>query len=359
MLRGKRLFLIKVVLGVSLLVALLLWNDNWRQVLQIFAGAEPVWVVPFFAISGLMIWTSCLKWGLFLEEQRVTISQPRLVSLYLIGIFFNNFLPSNVGGDIVRSYMLGRHIKSQVSAAASVFLERLTGFVAMVTIALVAFLFTPSLRQEPLVITAVAIMGGLCFAVLLVIFFPAPARQVLQSFSGIPFLRKLEHKIAQFHAYLVQFNGRGALIARAMAYSYLFYFFAVVNLYLGTKLLDVQVNFFQLLIITPIVMLVAALPLTPNSIGLWEWGFSVFLVSAGATSQEGLAVALALRAKNLTISLIGGLILLSGNRMVKEAREAATKQDEDESTPSPDATKSPPERSPSELPHPELSQPRQ
>ena len=305
-------------MGFVLLGFLLLWQDNWRQVLEIFSQSRLEWLVPFLLISVALIGLSCIKWGLFLKEQGARVAIGRLFSLYLIGTFFNNFMPSNVGGDVVRSYMLGKQIKTQAGAMASVFLERLTGFVAMVTIAVGAFILRPELREESLVLISILVMGSISSIVVFVILKPAIVSWFVEKFSRFQFIKPIESKILHFHECLLLFKGKKKLISKAMVYSYLFYIFATINVYLAAELLGVNCNFFELLIITPIVMLIAALPLTPNSIGLWEWAFSVFLVSAGATTQEGLAIALALRSKTILISLIGGIIFLFYRRTLKQ-----------------------------------------
>ena len=63
---------------------------------------------------------------MILRERGVGLPFSRLFVLYLIGKFFNNFMPSMVGGDITRILLLGRQIGSQSRSAASVILERFT-----------------------------------------------------------------------------------------------------------------------------------------------------------------------------------------------------------------------------------------
>ena len=66
-------------------------------------------------------------------------------------------------------------------------------------------------------------------------------------------------------------------------------------------------------------MVLESLPLTPNSLGVWEWAFSVYLIPAGAELEQGLAVALLLRAKTLVLSLAGGVLYLAEDRAAPAA----------------------------------------
>jgi hypothetical protein len=150
--RQRLLFLGRLALGVALLTALLVLNDNGRKVLDAFVQVQPIYLIPLFAITYPLLGASCMKWGLFLRERGVVIGFHRLFRLYLIGSFFNNFLPSMVGGDLVRAYVLGKQIESHAHSLASVFLERFTGMIALVSLATASFLFNSGLRQEPVVV---------------------------------------------------------------------------------------------------------------------------------------------------------------------------------------------------------------
>ena len=68
--RQRSVLLAKTTFGVALLVALLVWNDNGRKLLDVFAGFRPEFAVALLLISFALIWISCLKWGLFLPSAR-------------------------------------------------------------------------------------------------------------------------------------------------------------------------------------------------------------------------------------------------------------------------------------------------
>lgn len=303
-------FLVRLLIGVGLLGALLLIDNNWRKVISLAQNIQIVYLAPFLGVSVVLVWVSCLKWRLFLTGRQVDLSVMRLMGLYLIGFFFNNFFPSNFGGDVVRSYILGRQIASQERALATVFLERFSGFLAMVSLAAGAIWFSPELRSETLVRWSVLVMGAGTVGVLVIIWRPKIIKWALSPFQGFEIVQTLQGKASQFHEHVAHFRGEPMLVARAMVYSYAFYAFAALGVYFAGLLLDIHCNLLQLFVVTPIVLLIAAIPLTPNSLGVWEWGFSVYLTSAGAAPEQGLAIALVLRAKNIVLSLVGGLLFL-------------------------------------------------
>ena len=85
--RSRLLFAGKLALGLGLLAWLLLWDDNWIKVLDLFVAVRPIYLIPFIAISFVLIGISCLKWRLFLRDQNSSITFYRLFGLYLIGFF--------------------------------------------------------------------------------------------------------------------------------------------------------------------------------------------------------------------------------------------------------------------------------
>jgi uncharacterized protein (TIRG00374 family) len=176
----RLLFLFKLVLGVSLLAALLYFNDNGRKVLEVFDQAQPIYLIPFFAITYPLVGASCMKWGLFLRERGVVVGFHRLFRLYLVGSFFNNFLPSMVGGDLVRAYVLGKQIESHTHSLASVFLERFTGMIALVSLATLSFSFNSGMREEPVVAVSIVVMGGACVALVAAVWNPRWALWLLR-----------------------------------------------------------------------------------------------------------------------------------------------------------------------------------
>ena len=60
------------------------------------------------AITPILIIISSWKWQVILRSQNIRLSLTRLFGLYMVGYFFNNILPTNVGGDVIRAYSLGK-----------------------------------------------------------------------------------------------------------------------------------------------------------------------------------------------------------------------------------------------------------
>jgi uncharacterized membrane protein YbhN (UPF0104 family) len=308
--RQRWLLLAKTTFGLALLAALLVWNDNGRKLLDVFAGFRPEFALALLLISCAMIWISCIKWGLFLRDRGVRISHARLFGLYLIGFFFNNFLPSSIGGDGVRAYMVGREIESQAASFASVLMERATGVLALIFLAASLSLLNPRLLANPIIAATVA--GGLAgAAVAIALFFRPRLLQIgIDLLRLVPPLNGLAAKVERLAGEVLRFRHRHRLLLLSLLLSGGFHLLAGLNVYVSCWSIGFAPPALDIFVITPVILLLTMLPVSPNNIGWWEWCFSVLLLSAGATAAEGLAVGLTIRFVTMGISLIGGLLFL-------------------------------------------------
>ena len=286
------------LLGVGLLTLLVRWV-GWEQLRPLLVAPRWEMVALSLGFSALLIGISCVKWQLLLAHLGTPVGLGRLIPLYLIGILFNQILPSNVGGDVVRGYGLGRLTSAVPRAFATVFLERFTGFVALVACAWVGALIEPSWLSEPLLLGALVVTTATLGGALLVLLDPRSRRL----FRHITPERLGE--AADSFADSLALLGDGRLLVRAMALSFGFYALTIGNVWVTAGIFDMFPPVSGLAIAVPMVLLVSALPVAPGALGLQEGAFVICLVRIGVPPEVALATALGLRAKVLLLGLIG------------------------------------------------------
>lgn len=313
--RSARVLSIKLIIGLALIALLLFQGDIWRQTTSILmeltlGGFAVVLLVPV-----VLIWASCLKWRLLLRYRGIDMSLISLMLYYTMGYFFNNFLPSSVGGDVARSYLVGRRIGSQTESLAAVVLERLIGLLTLVGLAAIGFALTPALHGDLLVAGSIAIMLAGCAVLMALIWMPDPvARPMLGYIDTVPLVRRPIRKIEGMRRAMETFWGRPRIVGLSFLYSLLYHLLTVVNIYVTGWALGVDLDIVSLSAVAPIILVIAALPTTPGGIGVWEWAFSVLLLPIGTGLEQGLAIALVLRAQLLITSLLGGVLYLLDGR---------------------------------------------
>lgn len=263
-------------------------------------------------LSFLLIAVSVVKWRLFLQHLGISSSFTKLFGLYLVGYFVNVFTPSFIGGDVVRSLALGPQV-NRAHAVSATALERYTGIVAMLVMALCACCVSDAVTQEIVLVVIAASLG--CMGATWVIFtgwlnrvakkFALPARGI---------------KIAEtIHEGLRWGIRDRTLLLKAFGLSIAFHLLTIVNTAaVGAAVGWNDIPWGGLLVVVPLILLVGAVPVSPQGLGIQEGAFVFFLHSVGATTSQALAIALVLRAKSYLLALCGGVVWLI-NRDVWQA----------------------------------------
>ena len=123
------------------------------------ATLDWAWMFAAVGVVYAAVALSAVKWGVLLRARGFTIGFWRLVRHYMVGFFFNNFLPTSVGGDVVRAWDVGRDAGDAPEGAASVITERLIASVGLALTALLGLPFVPIDTQTAAAVGVVFVVG--------------------------------------------------------------------------------------------------------------------------------------------------------------------------------------------------------
>ncbi|RMF05872.1 MAG: UPF0104 family protein [Chloroflexi bacterium] len=289
------------------LIYLVIRKVGVENLLETLAGTDLRFVAVSVILTPVLLLVSVFKWQILLRAQGITVSVWRLFLLYLVGRFFSQFLPSNVGGDVVRTYELKNDTDDLAGAAASVFMERFTGFVTLVLMTLFVFVTNIALLKN-LVLAGTLLSALLAMTVIVwLIVDDRPLQFLLQYLKGQVFQKYLT-KLKKLHRSVQCYKHQKKAITWAMLWSVVFYAGAAIGLYVNTRAFHSPVPFWGLVVILPILMLVAMMPITFNGIGLQEWAYVLLFTWLGLPASVGLSVILLSRAKNTLTAVAGGII---------------------------------------------------
>jgi uncharacterized protein (TIRG00374 family) len=283
------------------------------QALQLLR--EMAWL-PFLAALFLFLsgsFVRAYRWGVLVWALGVQVSWWRLVGLYYVGTFFNQFLPTGVGGDAVKMYELSRDDQKAAAAISSVLVDRFLGLFVLFAMALVALvggqqIVTPQLRA------LIAVVFVLCLiAVALILqrsWIEALGERlgVSQLLGRIRILREL---YGSLHLY-----GTAALL-RATAASVIWNLILIMGYYLLGRAVGIDLSVWYYFLFIPII---SALLLVPSvgGLGVREGGTAILFSQVVDEHRAG-ALALAYLITLWINALLGGaLYILQGMR---EARE--------------------------------------
>lgn len=265
-----------------------------------------IYAVLFGVIVNLI---SAYKWYLLSCAQNLGAGYWRIFVYYVVGQFYNMFLPTSVGGDVVRSYQLGKFSGRQADALASVFVERYTGVLTLLVVASMAVLTQLARFNQTFILLCLLLfaigLGLIAWAVL----DPRPY-QWCRGLAVSHYARlesaflKLDKLVLSIEVYRDQ---RQVLLV-AFINSIAFYFAAAVNVYLCALAFSVNVQFIDVLIATPIIMLIMNIPFSFGNIGFMEFGYSSMFALMGYAPELGLSIAILMRLKSLFDAALGGIL---------------------------------------------------
>lgn len=297
------------LLGAVIYLADLFSPEGRKLLFDTLRDADLGLLIAAVLIGVLINMVSAFKWFMLTRARLLGAGYWRIFVYYLVGQFYNMFLPTSVGGDFVRSYELGKFSGRQADALASVFVERYTGVVTLLFVAIIAVLTQLGRFNQSFIVLTLAIFAiGLGFIAWL-IFEPRLYRKVgdfLQSKFSIT--TKLFAKLDKLLESITVYKEQPSTIALAFLNSLLFYFAAVVNVYLTALVFNSQVSFSDMLVATPIIMLIMNLPISIGNIGLMEVAYVSILELMGYGAELGLAVMLLMRFKSFFDAALGGIL---------------------------------------------------
>jgi uncharacterized protein (TIRG00374 family) len=284
-------------------LALLVWllkGVDWSAFAGLVRQADPLYAGIALLLVVVAVILSAYKWQRLLTVQRVEIPWYRLFIFYLVGLFFNNFLPTNIGGDVVRMHDAARYSGKTPEAIASVIAERLLALTAAAGLML-SFQTSQRFGWLVLGVLAAAVAALLVFAVEKWRAALGKKIKLPQKFSINRYLKGLGSSIGC----CLQNRSNTAYI---VFLSVLFQISVVAVTYFIFLALKLDVPFVYCVLVIPIISALQMLPVSISGFGVREGAYVFFFNAYGVSSTEAIAASLAFWILVALVSLSGGAI---------------------------------------------------
>jgi glycosyltransferase 2 family protein len=307
---GRTGLLWAVRIGLStVLVGWIIRRASLSEVADAFISADLRLVAGAFALN-LVGWAiSVTRWRFLLGAIAMRVPFFRLLQSYLSGIFFNNLLPSTVGGDALRMYDSWRWGAGRAEAVTVIVVDRLMGIIALLAFALGALVLAPHIVGElPMLplwvgLGAVGILGATAAALLPLRRFRSWTGAWVGRFPG--FVRR---PVGKFSHALQAYRDDPGAVGVALGLSVLLQLNVILHYYLIARALSLPVGFPAFFLIIPISLAVMTIPLSVNAIGIRENIFAFFLAFYGVGTSAALAFAWVSFGMILLQGVIGGIV---------------------------------------------------
>ena len=275
-LKVNRIYFLIIKLAISsALLYIVLSKAGLKQVFSILKDMSlPAFISAIFLyILAQLI--STLRWKLLLPG---VLGMRKLFSLYMIGAFFNTFLPGVIGGDAVKGFYLYQATGKGSLTLASIFMDRYLGFVVLMAICTIAFPFGYTYLQGSRIEWLLPIIV-LSFIIASLLIFGLRLGNRIKIVSG-------------FYDYFHAYRNQKGVIGKALLLSAFIQLSGILSVYILALGIGQHIPFLACLIFLPLVILFTTLPISISGLGVREGAFVLFFGLVGI--KPGVATALSL-----------------------------------------------------------------
>jgi uncharacterized protein (TIRG00374 family) len=290
-----------------------IWHDG---------GFLFVIIASFVFIFALSLFA--LRWQVLVKGYNLIIPTTDLFKFYLIGLFFNNFLPTAIGGDVIRIYHFIKKSGERTLGFASVMTERLFGITGTLLLTLGSLLFLLDELQSPLILVIAVSLLLIIIMFILLIFNDRFMTWLVKVMSLVKILR-LGERIIKFLDAVRFFRNTKRVFVKILIYSIVAQSLVIIMTYFLARSLNMQVSFAYIFLVVPVTFLLTMLP-SINGIGFREGGFVILLGKVGISKAAAISLSFLAILIPMIISVWGGILfLMQKNIPGKEALNGVSK----------------------------------
>ncbi len=308
-------------------------GENFGKVADVLLGLN-LWVFAV-AMGSWFISQSFFvaRWSLLLKVQGINIGFWTAYRLHLLGTFYNNCLPTSVGGDVLRAWYVTTHTDKKLEAALSVFVDRIIGLTGMIVMAFCCYWFVPSDEQQGRLTFSfnlnllqrlneykwILAIVGIIFALVFLAFIANRRGRNLLAKAFRVFCERAKVVLAKVNKAIRIYYRKKLAIALALVLTFCCQAVFIVGLWFVGRDIGINVPMRYYFVFFPIAWILGALPISIGALGIWEGTLKLLFsrVAIGLSAKLS-ALALSHRIIWLLWSLPGVVIHLIGAHLPKD-----------------------------------------
>lgn len=274
-----------------------------------------------FLAGILSIFLMAIRWQIILAHYDQPIKLSRLFGFYLVGLFFNNFLPTSIGGDIARIYKVIGDTDNRTTAFSSVIIERVLGIAATLFLSITSLYYVSNYFKDDRILYISLALFVMILSFFILITRDRPVEFLLNIFDKITLLNfgeKINKLIEAIHLLKEK--------RRIFVWVFLLSIFAQVAVvfmnYALVIALQIEVDLLYLFLAVPITFILTMLP-SINGVGIRDGGFVFLLGKVGVSGAAAISLSFMNVLLPMITSIPGGILFLIQKKKskVKEVQE--------------------------------------
>jgi uncharacterized protein (TIRG00374 family) len=294
--------LLKAVVSLGL-IAVTFWKLDLTSVWDKSRQLSLPLIVSVVSMFAIQTYVAAWRWWVILRHHQLGIRLSAAVRLCFIGAFFNQLLPSSIGGDVARAWYVYRSGCSRKISAITVLSDRIYGMVMLTGLAVISFplLWYDSVSGDALIVIGIAVMTA--SAALIAAFWLDRLPRWMQRWAVFRHLGSLSEATRAVSA------DRGA-IGPLLGLSLLIHAITMLAIVVLLGAIAPHLNLLLCAALVPAIMLMAMVPVSIAGWGVRE-GIMIFgLGLAGVPPEAALVASIMVGLSLAAVGLLGGLIWL-------------------------------------------------
>lgn len=300
--KKKILVAFKIIVSVSLL-GYLFSKVDLKGVQDSLSRVSYWYLAAAVAVLLLQAVAGAVRLSMVIKIIATRLRLRAALHIMFIGLFFNQTLPSSIGGDAMRVWRIRHHGFPLRTAINSVLLDRLIALVALGIFMLLSYpvlyrLVENSLLRVMVILAALALLAG--FALLY--FF----RKIPRRFYGLRITEEIRHISSEAHQIVRRPRRAGEIVFLSVV----MHAMTGLAIYEVARGLGLSVGLIECIVLTPPISLLTVLPISVAGWGVREAGMVTALAFAGVAAHDALIVSILFGLLLMLISIPGGVFWL-------------------------------------------------
>ncbi|MGD9487700.1 MAG: YbhN family protein [Calditrichaceae bacterium] len=310
---------LKTVISLGLF-AYLVYHADPNEIVKVLAGISAGNGIYFLMLAVIFelvsIYLMSLRWKVLLIQYDINIRTDRLFGFYLIGLFFNNFLPTSIGGDVVRIYKAANESENRTAGFASVIIERLVGMASTFFLAIVALFFVSQyFHSNRLLYMSLILFTGIIVFIFLITR-NRPFKMLLRIFDKVTFFN-IGEKFNKLFEAIHQLRTYRRVFVYVFILSLLSQIAIVLMNYFISQAFSMKIDLLYLFLVVPVTFALTLLP-SINGVGVRDGGYVVLLGKIGISGAAAISLSFMNLLIPMFISLFGAILFIIQKRRLRQ-----------------------------------------
>ena len=292
--------LLKVIVSLGL-ITLLVNQVDFNKIVNILKNVDIAMIVYALILLIIQVFIATTRWQYVLKCQKIMLDYKNTLQILWSGLFFNQAMPSSVGGDVILGYYLKKQGITLGRATLGVLMDRLFGMAGLVLLVVASLPLLFGLISDPIARSGVLFIAlGISLALLFIFF----TDKLPGNFSHLRVIRGF-YSLSQEGRHCISKNYNGLIIMIMSILIHLISVIAVMTMAIG---LGINVEWGGILLMIPLTSLIMVVPISIAGWGVREGVMVVGFGYLGVAPEAALALSILYGLLILAVALPGGAI---------------------------------------------------